>query len=468
MQLTTRKGRLTAALGLMATGLFAGAVHAQTTDQNTGQTSGRDSGRNINDDTSTDAGLTRVDTAVLFYQEAGGRVRAIEPVTSVTLNDDSGDSLHVKLTSDTLTGATPNGATPWTSAQTFVTPSKTQGQKTTVTSASGNSQLVTIPGTDITARQYTTPANTLPVDTGFRDQRYAIDLGYTAMLGNGDRLSFGGAYSTEHDYSSISGNLGYARDFNAKNTTVSAALNLEYDTSKPYFGAPVPLSEMSGIMKGGNRNKTVVDAVFGVSQVMNRYWLAQLNYSIGDNSGYQTDPYRIISVVNATSGAPVKYLYESRPSSRVRQSLYLGNKIALWGTVADVSARIYHDSWGINAETLEVAERIPLTSSLYVEPSYRYYHQSKANFFRDYLIDDQPLPSYASSDSRLDAFNASTIALKLGMRVLGHDELYLRAASYQQTGTAHPASAIGDLKTQNLFSGIKATSVILGYSFAFY
>lgn len=465
MQLSQRKGRLTAALGLMTANLFAVGLHAVGAHA---QDSAQGSSQNINDDTSTDANLTRVDTAILFYQEANGRVKAVEPVTSVTLNDNSGDSLHVKLTADTLTGATPNGAAPWTAAQTFVTPSKTQGQTTTVTSASGNSQLVTIPGTDVTARQYTTPANTLPVDSGFRDQRYAVDLGYTGTLDNGDRLSLGGAYSTEHDYNSMSANIGYARDFNDKNTTVSVGLNFEHDTSKPYFGTPTPFTEMSGVSKGGNRTKNVVDFVGGVTQVMNRYWLAQINYSLGDTSGYQTDPYRIISVVDGMIGAPVKYLYESRPGSRIRQSLYLGNKIALWGTVADVSARLYHDSWGINAETLEVAERIPLTSFLYIEPSYRYYHQTKARFFHDYLIDGQALPDYASSDSRLGSFNASTIAVKVGMRVLGNDELYLRAASYQQSGTAHPASAIGDLKQENLFTGVKATSVILGYSFAFY
>jgi hypothetical protein len=115
-----------------------------------------------------------------------------------------------------------------------------------------------------------------------------------------------------------------------------------------------------------------------------------------------------------------------------------------------------------------VAERIPLTSFLYVEPSYRYYHQTKANFFRDYLIDGQALPENASSDSRLASFDASTIGLKLGMRVRGNDELYLRAASYQQTGTSHPSYAVGDLKQENLFTGVNATSMILGYSFAFY
>lgn len=463
MQLSSSsRPRLTAALGLMTATLFAaGGVEAQVTGK-----AALNGG--LNDDTTSDLGMTRVDTAVLFYQEAGGRVKATEPVASITMTDEQGDSLHVKLTADTLTGATPNGAAPWSGTQTFLTPAHTQGVKTTVTSASGNSQLVTIPGTDVIARQYSVAADKLPLDQGFQDQRYAVDIGYSGVRENGDKLSFGGAFSNERDYRSLSANIGYARDFNDKNTTVSAALNVESDLSKPYFGTPEPLTVMSGNAKGGNRSKTVVDAVFGVTQVMNRYWLAQVNYSVGDTSGYQTDPYRILSVVSGTTGAPQRYLYENRPGSRVRQSLYLGNKVALWGTVADISARLYHDSWGINAQSIDLAERIPILADLYVEPHARYYHQSAAKFYYDYLVDGQPLPDFASSDSRLGAFKATTIGLKIGLRLRHNDELYLRADSYAQKGTASTAGAPGYLGQRDLFSGVKATNVVIGYSFGFY
>jgi hypothetical protein len=223
---------------------------------------------------------------------------------------------------------------------------------------------------------------------------------------------------------------------------------------------------MSGAAKGGNRTKAVIDAVFGVSQVMNRYWLSQLSYSIGSSSGYQTDPYRIISVVDPASGAPQQYLYESRPGSRLRQSLFSGNKIAIGPTIADLSLRAYHDSWGINSVTAELAERIPVTSWMYVEPHIRYYSQSKATFFHDYLRAGQPLPGNASWDSRLGMFTATTAGLKIGFRV-GPGELYGRAESYVQKGNSHPPGAPGGLAGQNLFTGVKATSVIVGYSFAF-
>ena len=96
---------------------------------------------------------------------------------------------------------------------------------------------------------------------------------------------------------------------------------------------------MSADQKGPNASKTVASLVVGVTQVMNRYWLAQLNYSVGTTNGYQTDPYRILSVVDPISGAPLQYLYEGRPGSRIRQSLYFANKLAIGPTFADVSAR---------------------------------------------------------------------------------------------------------------------------------
>ncbi len=463
-------GNLTRTLGLLTASLFAATgLHAQDISPAASHSAYGPSPdkASATPDTASDLGLTRIDTAILFYQEAGGRVKATEPVTSVTLNGTDGEVLSVKLTADALTGATPNGAAPWKDTQTFITPSKVQGVQTTTTSASGHSQTVTIPGTDIAASQYTAAPHTLPLDYGFRDTRYAVDVGYTTPIDPVTRLSLGGSFSSEQDYKSASVSFGAARDLFDKNTTVSAGLNFEYDKSDPYFGTPQPLSVMSGLTKGGSQSKGVFNAVLGVTQVMNRNWLAQVNYSLGSANGYQTDPYRILSVVNGQTGAPVRYLYEARPKSRIRQSLYVGNKIALGPTVTDISARLYHDSWGINSVTAEIAERVPITSWLYVEPHARYYSQSKATFFRDFLVDGQPLPDFASSDSRLGKFTATTVGLKLGIKLTTNGELYMRADSYSQTGNGHPATAIGDLQSENLFTGIKATSVMVGYTFAF-
>lgn len=470
MQLTKRRlGRVTQALGLLTANLLAGApAYAQDASGGPMDQASAASPAATNDDTETDLGYTRIDSAVLFYQEAGGRVRATEPVINATLNSNSGDVLTIGLTSDILTGATPNGAAPWKQSQTFVTPAHPPSTTSTVTTSSGGSTLVTIPGKGIIARQYVTAPNTLPVDSGFKDQRWAVNLGYSTLWDESTRLSFGGIASTETDYTSFSLNAAIAKTFNQNLTTASASVDLEYDLSRPYFGTPAPFTVMSATQKGPEASKTVASLVIGVTQVMNRYWLAQLNYSVGATNGYQNDPYRIISVVDPTSGAPLQYVYESRPNARLRQSLYLANKIALGPMFVDLSARAYQDSWGIKSVTAELSDRIPLTSRFYIEPSGRYYSQTTASFFQNYLLSGPALPRYASSDSRLGAFSAVTYGAKAGYAFTPHSELYLQVESYKQSGAAHPAGVIPGLATENLFSGVSATSIVVGYTFAFY
>ena len=412
-------------------------------------------------------GTTVVDSAVLFYQEQGGRVQAIEPTSSITINRSNGDVFSAKFTYDSLTGATPNGAVPWISAQTFTTPGRgsahASGTQQTVTSASGT--VVTNPATGQAINQYMAPANTLPVDKGFMDRRYAGELGYSWSYDSNTRLSVGGAISFERDYRSYSGNVGVSRDLNDKNTTLSINANFEYDQSRPFFGTPTPLTPMNGDRKGPNDKKTVVSVVAGLTQVLSRHWLVQLNYSFGSNQGYQTDPYKILSVVDATTGAPLDYLYESRPRSRTRQSVYVGSKLSIGPTVTDLSGRYYHDSWGIDSITAEVAEQIPVTHALYIQPGFRYYRQSAANFFRYYLLDGPTLPQFASSDSRLSKFQSRTFDLKLGAKVFEGSEFYVLGEDYKQMGASHLAIAPGALAGENLFSGVHARSVMAGLRF---
>ncbi|HEV7986679.1 MAG TPA: DUF3570 domain-containing protein, partial [Steroidobacteraceae bacterium] len=61
----------------------------------------------------------QIDASVLYYKENAGRVQTIEPV--VSLVKDFGDQriLDGTLTLDTLSGATPNGAIPARTQQTF-------------------------------------------------------------------------------------------------------------------------------------------------------------------------------------------------------------------------------------------------------------------------------------------------------------------------------------------------------------
>lgn len=421
---------------------------------------------------------SELDTALLVYKEAGGRVQAIEPATDLSVHGPDGQELTFGLIADAVSGATPNGAVPSDLAQTFVTPVKVRGPSsgggtTTVTSASGGSTIIHLPTTPgqvtTVARQYTIAANLLPMDKGFHDHRLAFNFGYAQPMGGISLVGFGGGYSQEQDYRAITGNVRLAQNFNSDDTTVSLALNTELDSSFPYGGVPTPLTAMSGNWKTpSSRSKTQAGFVLGLTQVMTRRWLMELDYSYDAQHGYMNDPYRVISVVAPTSGEPTGYLYENRPNSRTSQSLFWDNKLDLDPAVTDLSLRYFKDSWGITSKTAELSERMNISKSFYMEPSARWYQQSSANFFHSFLVGGQPLPAYASSDTRLEKFTSLTYGVKFGFQLTGRTEFYIRGGYYQQTGDGHPADAFGQLSQQNLFAGSKAAFVFIGYNWDFH
>ncbi|HNC86628.1 MAG TPA: DUF3570 domain-containing protein, partial [Agitococcus sp.] len=118
------------------------------------------------EDTSADSKKWQVDTAVLYYAEDNGRVTAAEPI--VNFKKDYGDErvLNLKVTLDSLTGASPNGATSSSQPQTFTGPS---GNKT-----------------------YTTAPNSQPLDGEFKDTRAAVHANWEQPLGEDYKASVGG------------------------------------------------------------------------------------------------------------------------------------------------------------------------------------------------------------------------------------------------------------------------------------
>lgn len=416
---------------------------------------------------------TTIDSALLFYHEVT-RVQAIEPEVNVSHQIDEDSTVLFGIAADSLTGATPLGAVPSTLPQTYVRPYKVipLGTPVTVTSASGGSTVVLVPpptGAKTQTLGATTivPPNTYPLDRGFYDQRVAAHLGWEQALTPTLKLDGGAAYSKEHDYRSESVHVGLSKDLNAHNTTLSAALNYESDLSFPIGGTPTPLTAMNADWKGPDASLHEVDAVVGITQVMNRRWLATLSYSYSDAHGYQTDPYKIISVVDPVSGQPTQQLYENRPDLRRKQSIFFDNKIHLTSDVIAAALRAYKDDWGIKSLTADLRYRWQMGPDYYLEPHVRYYRQGAADFFHYYLVGGEPLPEYASADTRLAKFHAQTYGLKFGMPFDETSEVNVRVEYYDQHGNGSPGGAIGQLQQQNLFPDLKAYTLLLGYTYAF-
>ena len=158
------------------------------------------------------------DSAVLYYAEQD-RVTAVEPVVrgKKQFGDDS--ELELKLTLDSLTGASHNGAIKSDKPQTFTSPSGSQEYQAT---------------------------NEVPLDDSFKDTRVAANMQYTRPFSRTMRWTAGMNFSNEYDFTSLGLNAGLLWDLNNKNTTLTFGLAHEADTIDPVGGVPIGLTFQIG------------------------------------------------------------------------------------------------------------------------------------------------------------------------------------------------------------------------------
>jgi hypothetical protein len=401
-----------------------------------------------------EAGRWSFDSTLLYYGESDDRVRDIS--AAVSAQRDFGDErkLSATLTADTLTGASASGAIALDRPQTFTSPS----------------------GRAV----YTTGAGDVPLDDTFLDTRFALNASWMQPLARLYTVSAGLGFSTEYDYTHLGANLSLARDFNKRNTTLSAGLAWSQDDVDPVGGRPIPLSQMLDVGNGtnkrdGSESKDVLDLLIGFTQVLNRTTVLRVNYSYSDSSGYLNDPYTLLSVVDPLTGdtltrVPVGqgpdgvYLFESRPDSRTKQSLYAEVKHAFGKPVMHFAYRFMTDDWGIDSHTGEVRLRWPLGDG-YIEPQLRYYTQSAADFYRASLVSGAVLPRYASADFRLGDFDATTVGIKYGHDTPGGNEWSIRAEYYQQNGSVPREQIIGNQAHRDQYPDLSAVIVQFGYRF---
>lgn len=403
-------------------------------------------------------------TSLLYYGEDNDRVQdlSLKALTRRTFVDDR--FLTVGLTLDSLTGASPNGALPQSVPQTFTRPS---GRKT-----------------------YSTAAGQLPLDDTFHDSRVAVTANWQQPLGRLYQFNVGASASKEFDYLHLGLNAKISRDFNQRNTTLSAGFAVAQDELDPIGGTPTGLTLMldavdddddddddEGRRKGPRETKDILDIVFGVTQVVSRNLLVQVSYSYSDTSGYQTDPYKIISVVDGTTGDAVPvipapsngpshlYYFEHRPDSRAKHSLYTQGKYYMDGKVLDVSYRYMTDDWEIDSHTVDLRFRWPFGGSSYLEPHLRLYSQTAADFYRLSLINGNPLPEYASADHRLGDFDALTVGLKYGWKTSGDNDMSVRLELYTQSGDISSSQLIGNQLGRDNYPDLNAIIFQFGYQF---
>ncbi len=259
------------------------------------------------------------------------------------------------------------------------------------------------------------------------DQRYGLVL---ELIKTWERHTVAAqfAYSTESDYVSKGLALRDAIDFNQKNTTLLLGVSANHDLVQGYY-------------QPDTTTKNSYDGMIGVTQLLDPKTFITVNLTLGQSSGYLTDPYKVVEL-NGT------LIPEKRPDSRNKQVVYLAlNRfIEPAEASAEVSYRYYHDSFGIMAHTLTFAWYQKLGEHFILRPMVRYYQQGAANFYAERFAD---APEYYSADYRLSELSALGYGLKLIWKPAQRLSFDVDFERYEQQGRdgvtsqdAYPAATI--------------------------
>lgn len=350
-----------------------------------------------------------LDSSLLYYSEADDRVSVTKAMAFLTGDITAEDTVNVNLVLDTMSGATPTGAV------------RSKNSSVSFSSASG--------------------AGSSTVDGGsvdrvsFNDTRLGIALSWSHSQDRLTTISYGGSLSVEKDYQSYGASINYSLDTEDRLTTYTAGFAGSFDEIyRKTDGTPEPLSVVDANNIFSNGERYSYDFILGISKVLNRKTVGQLNYTISYSDGYHTDPYKVISetslVEDTDTGefawAELNRYYEARPDNRLRHAIFtsLAHQYGDTGETVHASYRLYTDDWGISSNTLDLTHRTPLSPKSYIEPHFRYYQQSAADFFVHSFVNSDVstpivLPEFASADNRLDEGVALTVGIEYGMKLSG-------------------------------------------------
>lgn len=385
------------------------------------------------------------DIALLTYSESDGRATALAPLLKAQRILRTDESVTMTVGFDTVSGASPVGAIPSALPQTLSRPS---------------------------GGQFNVAKGEIPMDI-FHDKRYQLGLTWEKSISRESKSSSSFAYSEEFDYITYTANTLISRDINKRNTTVSVGIAYEADHITPGFGIPVAFADVSAdnTQKEKVETRKQTDLLLGLTQVISRQTIMQLNYSLSVSDGYHTDHTKIISIIDDQAGSnlgnPLRALFEKRPDSRKMQSLFMKVKHHLSRDILDLSYRYFRDDWEIVSHTLDY--RYTFTSKKdtgeYWQPHLRFYQQQAANFYHTHLLASNALPQYASADFRISDMKSYTLGIKYSQPVEKDNRISIRLEYIQQTAAPSPGSYVGVLNQLQIVPDTKASIMQLQYSF---
>ncbi|HVT72485.1 MAG TPA: DUF3570 domain-containing protein [Lacunisphaera sp.] len=324
------------------------------------------------------------------YRESDGRI--VVKTQNALVEQDLGPDMHLKVQGviDAIAGATPNGQP----------------------APAGSDQ---VPLTNLT------------------EHRKAWNADFARQFAP-MRLELGVANSRESDYVSTGWSANTLTDFNQKNTTLLVGAAGTDDDVKVFYQTPWA-------------KKRSNDLIAGVTQLLDPQTAVTFNLTWGHANGYLNDQYKLVEKrMEVAPGVFLPFTFgENRPDTRTRWIALAAVNRAFpeqHGAI-DASYRFYHDTFGTDAHTIEIHWLQHLGQQVILEPEFRWYDQTAADFYH-YRLDDtaivpvsgppQPQGPFYSSDYRLSSLRTTLVGLKAVWTPAPHWQLDAALERYDMRG----------------------------------
>ncbi len=345
------------------------------------------------------------DTSFLYYSEADDRASVAKFVAGVGGDVTDKDRVNLQVVLDTMSGSTPSGAV------------KGSGGSTVSGASGGGGIGVSDPN-----------ANAL---SKFDDTRISNSLTWTRTYKDNWSADYSGAVSVENDYRSFSAAATINKETAKKDYRFTLGIAGVHDEifRVGAGSTPVPLTQIADNRFATEGERETIDLIAGVTHIINRRTVGQVNLSFSNSSGYHSDPYKVFSVVDKATNIPIgnSSYYEKRPGDRQRISLTFKMNHHLYpsNNTLHASYRYYTDDWGVDSHTFDFDYRFNFDDTKYFEPRLRLYTQTKADFYQNQFFVDvatvgdpaSSFPEYISADYRLDDLISITPGIRFGREV---------------------------------------------------
>ena len=327
---------------------------------------------------------------------------------------------------------------------------------------------------NVSAYTSASSSNVSPFDSGQPADPFVADSGASAndLWLNGvvsyshssdDRNNIWGAnvsVSQEYDYSSFGFGGNYSYLLNDKNTELSIRANVFLDSWKIIYPFELRPFEDLGYTPLPTNKRNSYALGFGFSQILSKKAQGSLSLDLVQQEGLLSTPFQRVffkdrDAIIIGNGFQLADDIERLPATRFkiaiggRLNYYINEMFVLRSYL-----RYYQDNWGITSYTASLEVPIKLGDYFTLYPSYRYYTQTKADYFykaNDALSTD----AFYTSDYDLSSFNAGEFGFGVSytdiftkMKLLGYGlkSIDIKASYYNRSSSLSYFMVSGGIK----------------------